>query len=361
MDASRSSTTARRLARATAARSAAMISSSADRSGPLPVEVYRRSDTSRPRHFVTPDDLGGRADARGTALPRVLSRREAIERGFSRHAIAHLVQRRYWHLVLPHTYLTGDTLTWTDRLDAALAFAGPDAVLTGAAALADLGLRSVSRPDTVLVLVPRSCRVRPIGWVRVRRTDRMPECATTSGPRRAEPARAVADLALEWRGLDDVRTLVSQAVRGRVCTLSELWSQYEDGPRRNSAALRTALTDLDRGAWSAPEARAAAILRRAGVPAFEQNARIDLPGGRYLIVDFLWRALRAVLEIDSDAHHRDPVDRDRTDERHLALETLGFTVAHRRPSMIISSPDRFGREIQAWLAARSENVSTRLP
>lgn len=318
----------------------------------LPIERYRRADATRPRHFVTPDDL-----CRGSGIPRVLSRQAATDLGFTRHALAHMVQRGRWHLVLPHTFLTGGTLTWTDRLDAALAFAGEDALLTGAAALADLGLRSVARPDTVLVLVPRACRARPVGWVRVRRTDRMPATAAMAGPRRAEHPRAIADLALELPRLDDVRTLVSQAVRRHLCSLPELWRQYEDGPRRHSAALRTALTDLDHGAWSAPEARAADILRRSRVPAFEQNARINLPGGRYLIVDFLWRALRAVLEIDSDAHHRDPVDRDRTDDRHLALETLGFTVAHRRPSVIVGSPGRFSREIECWLRARAEALA----
>jgi hypothetical protein len=138
-----------------------------------------------------------------------------------------------------------------------------------------------------------------------------------------------------------------------LCTLPELWSEYDDGPRRHSANLRQALLDVGAGAWSAPEARAASLLRNADAPAFEQNARIDFPDGSWLYVDFLWRRLRAVLEIDSDEHHGDPGDRDRTDARHLKLQSLGLSVAHRRPAVLFREPDRFQREIVTWLAARA--------
>jgi very-short-patch-repair endonuclease len=301
---------------------------------------------------LLPDDLPNH-----DRVPRVLTRADALALGFTRHAIAHRLATDRWHLVLPHTYLTGSTLTWPDRVNAALAFAGPDALLTGAAALADLGLRTVRRPDRLLLLVPRSNHMRPAGWVRLRRTDRMPPPALVPGPRRADLARSVADLALERRNLDDVRALVTQSLRARLCTLPELWAELESGPHKFSANLRRALQDADAGAWSAPEARAAAILCSAEVPPFEQNACIDLPDGSQLYVDFLWRALRAVLEIDSDEHHGDPAERDDTDRRHLQLETLGFSVAHRRPNVIIREPRRFRREMESWLAARAVELA----
>jgi hypothetical protein len=289
-------------------------------------------------------------------LPRVISRADALARGFTTSAIEHRLATRRWNLVLPRTYLTGDTLTWPDRLAAAVTFAGPDALITGAAALADLGLRSVSRPDRVLLLVPRTNHVRPAGWVRLRRTDRLPAPAAIEGPPRARFARAVADLALELRRLDDVRALVAQAIRAKICTPAELQQEYESGPRQFSANLRQALADIDAGAWSAPEARAAKLLRQAQVPPFEQNARIELRDGSWLYVDFLWRALRAVLEIDSDEHHGDPVERDRTDARHLKLQALGLSVAHRRPSVLLRAPAQFQREMQTWLAARAREL-----
>ncbi|MEO8888491.1 MAG: DUF559 domain-containing protein [Jatrophihabitantaceae bacterium] len=306
-----------------------------------------------PDTFVTYDRWG--------ELPRVIARVEATGRGYSRRAIEHRLATGQWRRVLPQTYLTGNTLTWFDRLNAALVFAGPDAVLTGAAALADLRLRSVQRPRRVLVLVPRSARVRPSGWVRIRRTDRMPEAALVPGPRRADLARSVADLALERPRLDDVRALVAQAVRGQLCTLDELTAELASGPRRGSRNLRCAIDDVSAGAWSAPEGRAAAILRRSHVPRFEQNARVDRPGGGFFIVDFLWRALRAVLEIDSDEHHYDnPADRDRTSRRQSSLQSLGLTVMSRRPAAISRDPRQFRLDVQAWLQARTEELVARV-
>jgi very-short-patch-repair endonuclease len=291
-----------------------------------------------------------------TAVPRVLSRAEAARLGYTPSAIAHLVRTERWQRVLPRTYLTAGTLTWLDRLTAALAFAGPDAVISGAAALAD-DLRDMPRPDRVLVLVPILSGHRSTAWVQVRPTDRLPAGRQAPGPARAPVARAVADLAVCRRHADDVRALVTEVVRRGMCTVHELAVELGAGPRRGSAHLRQAITEVSDGAWSAPEARAATLLRRSRVPPFEQNVRIDLPDGRYLIVDFLWRALHAVLEIDSIEHHSLPGDRDATDDRHLMLETLGYTVVHRTPWTVINRPEQFVAGIERWLAARRQSAS----
>ncbi len=251
-----------------------------------------------------------------TALPRVLGRAAAHSRGYNPNMIAHRLTTGQWRRILPRTYLSVDTLTWPDRLTAALTFAGPGALLSGAAALADEGLRAVGRPSAILVLVPVSTRLRSTAWVRIRPTQRLPERALLPGPARAPLSRAVADLALERRRLDEVTV----------------------------------------GAWSAPEARAARVLRRAGVPPFEQNVRIDLPGGRFFVVDFLWRELKAILEIDSVEHHFDAPDRDATMDRHLVLETLGYSVVHRSPAVVQKQPAAFAGGIAAWLAARATGL-----
>jgi very-short-patch-repair endonuclease len=163
----------------------------------------------------------------------------------------------------------------------------------------------------------------------------------------------VADYALQLRWLDDVRAVVAEAARRGLCSVDEVAVELDAGPRHGSALLRRALADVAGGAWSAPEARAARLLRAAGIPPFEQNTRIELPGGRHYVVDFLWRELHAILEIDSVEHHLDPADWAATMDRHLALETLGFSVAHRPPSAVRDHPQRFVHEISAWLASRA--------
>lgn len=284
-----------------------------------------------------------------TALPRVLSRAEALRRGYSEDAIRHRLRTGRWRVVLPRTYLTSDTLTWDDRLRAASAFGGPRALLSGAAALDDLGLRSVRRPSALLVLVPSTTRVRSTCWVRIRRTARLPEVELRPGPRRAPVPRAVADLALELGRLDDVRALVADVVRRGLGRPEELERERLAGPRRGSAYLRQAIEEVAAGAWSAPEARAAVLLRRARPPAFEQNVRLRLSTGRVVVVDFLWRALRAVLEIDSASFHALAGDADATSDRHMWLEADGYSVAHRTPAQISRSPAAFVASVSAWL------------
>jgi very-short-patch-repair endonuclease len=197
---------------------------------------------------------------------------------------------------------------------------------------------------------------RSTEWVRIRRTERLPSPALQPGPACAPIARAVADLTLERRRLDDVRALVTEVVRRELCTVDELMRELIAGPRKGSAHLRLALEEIAAGAWSAPEARAARLLRAARVPPFKQNIRLDLPDGRWLYVDFLWRSLRAVFEIDSDEYHTEPADADETDDRHLVLETLGFSVVHRRPFVVNRRPTQFVTEIAAWLAARAAEL-----
>jgi hypothetical protein len=287
------------------------------------------------------------------APPRVLDRSLAHALGYTDDAILHQVRRGRWRRVLPHTFLTSDIMTWNDRLHAAATLAGHGALISGAAALSDLQLRSVRRPATVLVLVPPDRCPRSAGWVQIRPSARPVSRALAPGPPRASVARAVCDLAVESTWLDDVRALVAEVVRLRSCTVDELLAELGHTPRRGSAFLRQAVDEVGCGAWSAPEARAATLLRRAGVPAFEQNARIDLPGGRWFVADFLWRSLRAVLEIDSDTHHALTGDAERTADKHLTLETLGFSVVHRTPRYVVTQPQQFTAGIDRWLAGRA--------
>ena len=293
-------------------------------------------------------------------LPRVLSRAQARDLGYSDDAIDHRLTIGRWQLILPHTVLTSDTLTWEDRLVAAVTFAGDGALLSGRAALGGLGMRSVQRPDRVLVIVPAGRQPRSVRWVRVRPSARPMRAATGRGVPRVEVARAVTDACIGVTRQDDVRAMVADAVRLRLCTIDELAAELRHCPRRGSAYLREAIDEVGGGAWSAPEARAATLMRRAGFPHFEQNITIPLPDGSVYYADFLWEGLRAILEIDSEAHHTlAGGDGDGTGDRHLVLETLGYSVVHRTPRLVVRQPERFLRGMRAWLDSRPEVVSAR--
>jgi hypothetical protein len=289
------------------------------------------------------------------ALPRIIGRAEALARGMSRYAIDRRVASGRWRRVLPRTYLTADTLGDLDRLYAAVTFAGSGAALSGAAALRAAGVGKISMPRRVLVLVPPHNCVASSAWVTVRRSARPIVAEQWVGPRRVEPARAAADLAVTMRQLDDVRALVARVVQEHHCTIADLGVELDAGPRRGSAFLRQALEEIGWGAASAPEARAARILREAGITGFVQNAELRLPNGRVRVVDFYWPALRACLEIDSVEYHFRREDWSGTWDRHLDLSTFGFSVIHRPPSAL-RDKSRFARDVAAWLAGREADL-----
>jgi very-short-patch-repair endonuclease len=206
----------------------------------------------------------------------------------------------------------------------------------------------------VLVLVPATCRVRSRGWVQTRPTRRLPHATVVRGIALATVARAVADHALALRYLDDLRAITARAIQRGRCSLEQLAAELDAGPRNGSALLREALTDLGYGAWSAPEARAVRSLRAAGLGPFEQNARIIGPNGKTYVVDFLWRELRAILEVDSREHHFDEAEWKATQMRHRELETFGYSVIHMPPSEVLDEP-RFIADVKSWLAGRADS------
>ena len=290
-------------------------------------------------------------------LPRVLPRAEALARGFSRRAIDHRLATGRWRRLLPGVYLTVDTLTERDRDRGALAYVGRGAVLSGAAALRVAGFERVRRPQQVLVLAPPDNRTQSQAWVRVRNSHRDVRPNAWPGPPHADIARAAADHALGLPRLDDVRALVAMIVRDGRCTLGELATELEAGPRRGSGHLRRAIADVSGGAASAPEARSAALLRKdRRIPPFELNVPIRLPGGRHYVADALWRQLRAVLEVDSAEYHLDAADWRRTMDRHLALTAAGYSVVHRPPSAL-REPARFCDDVAVWLATRARELA----
>lgn len=292
-------------------------------------------------------------------LPRVLTRAEALARGFTRQAIDRRLASRRWRRILPRTYLTVDSASEYDRYHAALGYAGGGAVLSGAAALRVAGFDRVRRPERTLVLVPPGNRIDSCRWVLVRASAREVRPHLWPGPCHADIARAAADHALSLRRLDDVRALVAMVVRDGRCTLDELEHELDAGPRNGSGFLRQALAEVGLGAASAPEARAACALRNApDVPAFEQNVELRLPSGRRYVADFYWRVLRAVLEIDSVEYHLEAADWRATMDRHLDLTTIGLSVVHRPPSALRDEAG-FVHGIATWLANRAIELGVR--
>jgi very-short-patch-repair endonuclease len=72
-------------------------------------------------------------------------------------------------------------------------------------------------------------------------------------------------------------------------------------------------------------------------------------------IDFYWPKLRACLEIDSVEYHFRREDWAKTWDRHLDLSMFGYAVIHRPPSALWQ-PEKFVRDVRAWLAARAADL-----
>ena len=170
--------------------------------------------------------------------------------------------------------------------------------------------------------------------------------------------RAVADTALEMRGLRDVRALVTDAVQRGLAAPADLVAELEAGPQQGSALLRHAVADLVDGARSVAEAEAIELLRRRRVPPFEVNVPlVDERGVVVAVADILWRELRAVLEIDSREFHFGERRWKATMRRHNLLLRLGYATAHYPPSEIRSRGAAWADEVAGWLAARAREIA----
>jgi hypothetical protein len=211
---------------------------------------------------------------------------------------------------------------------------------------------------------------RVLGQVRIRRTSRPFAASLTSAEAKDHPltpvvttARALADTALDCRQIAQVRAMIGAAVLKKRCTLRELAHELEHAPRNGSALLRQALRETTDGARSAAEAAAAVKLGRARrIPAFELNVPVvDEDGRTIYVVDVLWRALRAGLEIDSREFHVSDADWKRTLDRHNQLTRYGLALAHYPPSTVTGRSTAWLEDVADWLARRAAELDVAVP
>jgi hypothetical protein len=88
-----------------------------------------------------------------------------------------------------------------------------------------------------------------------------------------------------------------------------------------------------------------AICRRYGIPEPELNVRI----GRYR-VDFLWRAVRLIIETDGYVYHRGRQAMRDDNDRDIELELLAFRVVRIDDSRIADDPAGVARAVLGLLA-----------
>jgi very-short-patch-repair endonuclease len=254
--------------------------------------------------------------------------------------------------MLPTVYLvvTGEP-SREQREVAALLYAGPRSVLTGASALRRHRLRERGG-DFVDLLVPAACQRQSVEFVRLHRTARMPETHCFEVPFRwVLPPRAVADTALWMTNLADVRAVVAESIQRGRCSVGLLGEELRSAPIRGSALLRQGLAEIAEGVGSAAEGDLRDLIKKARLPMPLFNPRLFVDGRLIAVPDCWWPRAGVAAEVDSREWHFSPQDWEKTMRRHEKLSAHGIITLHFTPRRIREEPEAVVAAIRDALAA----------
>ncbi|MCX5397033.1 hypothetical protein [Streptomyces sp. NBC_00102] len=177
------------------------------------------------------------------------------------------------------------------------------AVVTGVAALALHGFAAappVPALARIDVLVPRTRRLRAVGFVRVVRAALPPTPLVVDGFPVVTAERAVADVVA---GLDSpaaVRLLLAEAARDGHCEPASLVAELSAAKLLGRPAVTRAVEQLLAEGRSLAEGRLYAMVRAYGLPEPLWNVDLRLPGGPHLgSVDAYWPEEAVAVELDT--------------------------------------------------------------
>jgi hypothetical protein len=260
-----------------------------------------------------PGDGAGPLDWLVFGQSGVLTSRQAVE-ALGRGKVRGKIGPGTWRCVCRGVLLTENGRLGRDQqLWVAVPAAGPGAVLAGATAVAESGVRGL-RSGPLQVLVPaerRTSAVLPrlpldMPGVQIRRTTILPpEHRQIGRPPRTAIARSVVDAAAWARTDDEARTVIAAACQQRRVMPVEISDVLGLLPRiRRRGLICTTVADVAGGAEALSEIDFVALCRRFGLPRPDlQQARRDVDGrNRYL--DAYWREWHLHAEVDG-AHHMD--------------------------------------------------------
>jgi len=284
----------------------------------------------------------------------VVARSQALECGMTRGTIEYRLRPDGpWRQILPGVYLTvTGSVSQEQRETAALLYAGPRSVITGAVAVRRHNLRCAGL-NILDVLVPADTHRKSTGFVQIQRTTRMPETLYTTGPLRfTSPARAVADAARGMTRFSDVQALVCEAVQRGRCTLEELVQELDQGPSSGRRWYRMALAEVSEGIRSAAEAQLKNLIDRSDLERPVYNADLYTLDGIFLGRPDAWFESAGVAgEVDSREYHMGAKDYEETTRRHNRMEAAGIHVLHWLPSTIRAEPHRVLADLRSAIAA----------
>lgn len=326
----------------------------------------------------------------------LITRAQALAAGATVDTIRHACRSGgRWQVVLPGVYATfTGPLSQLHRLRAALLHAGPDAMITGAAACRLAGLEYVADTSTIDVLLPHRRRANDVDFAVLRRTRRVPEPWYWLGSDAvgdaigadADDADSLVGTARRWNIpmaplpraamdavrfqhistvakhggrlpkpvrralLRDTRALLCEVVQRRRGTPADLLSELAGAPRQGTTLARLALDDVRAGCHSAPECELRDLVKRSRIlPEPRWNAPLPgLPAGAIQMrPNACWPEAKLVVEVNSVQWHGLGTGPERTAARHARYAALGWRVIPVSPYRIRTSPREVRRELEA--------------
>ncbi|MFC3455049.1 hypothetical protein [Amycolatopsis speibonae] len=252
---------------------------------------------------------------------------------------------RPWRRLLPGVLLlaTGEP-SYRQLIEAALQYAGRDAVVTGAAACRRRGLRAVpAGAARVHLLVPHEHKISSSGFVIVERTTRMPRPLIEEGVPVAPFVRAVLDLCRRLSSPSAVSALLAEAVQ-------------------SGGLSPAALHHIVAGARSVAEIDAMSVWRLSGLPEPSWNRPLRDENGEYVATpDGYFAEVALAWEIDSYDFHFTKQDYARTLERNARYAAAGIAVLQILPSRLRTEPEEVAKELRASYQAAGGRKLTGAP
>jgi predicted transcriptional regulator of viral defense system len=284
---------------------------------------------------------------------RVATHAELVQAGVPISTVMFRIQPGgRWQRLLPGVVLMhSGRPTTRERMLGALAYAGPNAVLSGMAALSLHGLRT-AKPGAVQVLVPHERRKQNHGYAVVERTRKFPapqSIRELNGLPSASLARAVVDAARRLEEVNAVRNLVADAVQNHRLPLGELAQSVREAARQRTAISRLVMAEIEAGVRFAAEAQARVIIRGCGLPEPLYNVELLVDGRIIAIPDGYFDEWACGYQIDSRRWHASPEDYELTTAKRGYAGRFGVLLLAVTPNRIFEDPDGFLEDLSGMI------------
>ena len=278
----------------------------------------------------------------------VISRVQALACGLTGPAIRSRVRRGEWLAVHPGVYRSAQVpASMSGHLHAAALWGGEGATIGGAAAAWWWSLTN-REPDLIELNVLRQLPARPPV-----RPIRRSMCREDQTIHRGLPVvtRTFAALFGAVEMGDEGRRIFDRALLRGLTDLAECERVVQRNQGRPGASTARQWLEQARDGTAAESERIfARLLKDAGITGWRVN-RVTPIGSRFYRPDFVWDAVKLVVEIDGWAFHSGPDVFSADRARGNRLELAGYRVLHFTWEQLTTTPD----EVLATVLAMLEN------